>query len=117
MPYTANQIYRFRKAFKRDEKFIPHPVGLYSKPVMTDEDSAVSVVYFHANAKERRRIKKDPQRFIDDAISYGDINSEGCNCSRCRLDYDCCGRMFVAATELTRYRRGYKVVQYWTRNV
>lgn len=41
----------------------------------------------------------------------------GCNCSHCRNDWDCCGRLFPAHHKVERMKRGFRVVTEYQRNI
>ena len=82
-----------------------------------DYDSATRTLRFRANRKETKNALAHPVTLTRSLVDRGELQGYGCDCTHCRNDWDCCGRMTVSGNSITRVRRGFVITQHLSRNV
>lgn len=93
---------------------------LGSNYVFTSDEDAEMRVSFDANARDRKRVLKNRRTRRELAVELkidGTLEGEGCQCSHCRNDWDCCGRMVPGRVEIRARPGGLVAVQHYSRNI
>lgn len=82
-----------------------------------DGDGQTTRYLFRARTRDYPRTAAQQRRLLEYLTDEGVIEPQGCDCHHCRMDWDCCGRLFVSYTRIDRTRRGFAITQHYSRNV
>lgn len=84
-----------------------------------DDESLRTVVRFRASKRfvtALLKSRRNQNALVGDLQASGILSENGCNCSHCARDYDCCGNWICYGATIQRASRGFVAIQTFSRN-